>query len=325
MRPTPMRLLTTLLMIAPLPTLAADVLALDKDGGRLHVIDLDSFKLRHSIAVGPGAHEVIASRDGRLAYVALYGDQQQVGHTLVEVDLAKGAVSRSIDTTPLLRPHGLARAGDNIYFTAELNRVVARFNPAEGRVDRVLGVGRDVTHMVEIAADAQQLFTADMMSNSVSRLDFRVQAPLPKLTHYAVGDKPEGLALHPDGKQAWVGLNGEGKVQVLDIDSGKILANLPAGSYPARIEFSTDGKLAFVIDPKESRLLVFDVATRTQRHAHAIAGVPLGILPSSDPARVLLTLVEAGDVAEVDVATGKVLRRVALGKVADGIALAATL
>lgn len=300
---------------------AADILALDKEGNRLHVIDRDSFTLRHSVRIGLGAHEVIASQDGRRAYVAQYGDQSLVGQTLTEVDLVEGKVLREIDTAPLLRPHGLARAGANIYFTAEHNRVVARFNPAEGKVDRIFGIGGEISHMVEIAPDGQQLFTADMLSNSISRLDFRVQAPFPALSHYAVGEKPEGLAIHPKGKEAWVGLNGEGKVQVLDLDAGKVVASFAAGTYPARIEFSADGEQAFVIDPQASQLLVFDVKKRTRLHAHKIEGVPLGLLPGAS-GRIFLTLVKAGDVVEVDTATGEILRRVDVGMVSDGIALA---
>lgn len=299
------------------------ILALDKDGGRLHIIEESAFTLRHSVDVGRGAHEVIAARDGRSAYVALYGDAHDAGHTLVEVDLDAGDVKRRIDTAPLLRPHGLARAGDNIYFTAELNRAVARFNPETGTVDRIYGIGHEATHMLEIAADGQQLFTTDLMSGSVSHLDFRAKSPLPALKHYPIGDKPEGLALHPDGTQAWVGLNGEGQLRVLDLATGKVVASLPAGSYPARVEFSRDGRYAFAIDPHESRLLVFDVAERRQLHAHRIEGVPLGIAPASTPDRIFLTLVKAGEVVDVDIVRGTVLRRVAVGQVADGIALAA--
>ena len=301
---------------------AADLLALDKAGGQLHVIDLDDFKLRHSVPVGHAPHEVIASADGRRAFVAIYGDAQVIGHELVEVDLARGEVVRRIDTLPLQRPHGLARAGNNIYFTAELSRALGRFNPAEGRVDRIHGIGGDLAHMVEISADGQQLFTADLLSGTVSRLDFRAQQPFPKLSMYAVGDKPEGLALHPDGRQAWVGLNGEGKIAVLDLERGEVVARLPAGSYPARVEMSRDGRLAFAIDPKESQLLVFDVASRTRLHAHTIAGVPLGILPGDTAGQVFLTLVEAGEVVEVDAQSGRVLRRLDVGQVADGITLA---
>lgn len=319
MHPVPLLLS---LFLLPSAAVAADILALDRDGGRLHVIDAGTFRLRHSVPVGSGAHEVVAMRDGRTAWVALYGDAQAAGHTLVELDIDAGQVRRRIDTAPLLRPHGLARAGDNIYFTAELNRAVARINPETGTVDRVYGIGREATHMLEIAPDEQQLFTTDMLSRSVSRLDFRVQSPLPALRHYDVGDKPEGLALHPDGRHAWVGLNGEGAVRVLDVESGAVVATLPAGSYPARIEISRGGRYAYVIDPHASRLLVFDTATRAQVHAHAIEGVPLGMAAGETEGRLFLTLVKAGAVVDVDALAGTVLRRADVGQVSDGIVVA---
>ena len=316
----PASALAALALALASPATAGDILAVDRDGGRLLVVDRETFTLRHAVPVGTHPHEVIASTDGRRAYVAMYGHKDAPGHELVEVDLASGTVARRIDTSPLQRPHGLARADGNIWFTAESNRVLGRFNPAEGRVDRVQGIGADIAHMVELAPDGQQLFTADMLSGSVTRLDFRVPQPFPKLTRYAVGERPEGLAVLPDGRHLWVGLNGEGVVRVLDIESGDAVATLEAGSQPARIELSGDGKLAFVIDPQASRLLVFDVATRTRRHAHVIDGVPLGMLPDATGAKIVLTLAAAGALAEVDVATGTVLRRVDVGQVADGIA-----
>jgi DNA-binding beta-propeller fold protein YncE len=315
-------LLATLSAFASMSQAGDTLLALDRDGGRLHLIDVDSFELRQTLDVGQAPHEVLAMPGGR-AYVALYGDQQNVGHMLVEIDIAQGKVARRIDTSPLLRPHGLVRAGDNLYFTAELNRAVGRFNPQSGLVDRVLGIGRDISHMIEIAPDGQQLFTADMLSGSVSRIDFRVQQPTPALTHYSIGDKPEGLAITPDGRELWVGLNGEGKLKVLDLASGSIVAELAAGSQPARVKITPDGKYALCIDPQQSQLLVFDIANRKLAHTHRIAGIPLGMVPTADSRRVYSTLVEAGALAEIEIETGKVLRRVELGAVSDGMALAA--
>lgn len=306
------------------PVQAADLLAIDRVGGRLHVVSLEDFRLRHSIKVGSSPHEVIASADGKRAYVAMYGDAEYPGKELVEVDLGSGEVVRRIDVSPLARPHGLARAGENIYFTSEMHRVLGRYNPGQNAVDRVLGIGGDLPHMLEIAADGQQLFTTDMLSGTVSHLDFRAHAGFPKLHSYPVGDKPEGLAIHPDGKQAWVGLNGEGRIAVLDLETGEVIARLPAGKQPARLEFSRDGSLAFGIDPHESRLLVFDVAGRTLRHSHVVEGVPLGMAPGARADRLFVTLAGAGAVAELDVATGKVLRRVDVDKVADGLAIAGT-
>lgn len=316
-----MRAIVPLLFLLA-PAVQADTLvAVDRDHGRVHVVDVDTFTPRGTIEVGHHPHEVLATSATR-AWVALYGDGSQPGHELVEIDLAAAKVLRRVDTLPLMRPHGLVRAGDNVYFTAEANRAVGRLNPAEGRIDRVLGLGRDVTHMIDIAPDGQQLFTADMLSGTVTRIDFRAGKPLPELASFAVGDKPEGLAVHPDGKQAWVGLNGEGTIKVLDLATGTVAATLAAGSQPARLRFTPDGRYALSIDPQASKLLVFDVAARKLAFEHVIEGVPLGMAPSADGKRVFVTLAAAGGVGEVEIATGRLLRRADLGSVSDGIGLA---
>ena len=313
-------LATALAASLALPAQAGDILAVDRDGGRLHVIDRDTFVLRHSVAVGIHPHEVIASADGRKAFVAVYGNKEAPGHELVEVDLADGRVVRRIDTTPLQRPHGLARVGDAIWFTAETSRALGRFDPVAGRIDQVHGIGQDVAHMVEASSDGRQLFTADMLSGTVTRIDFRVPQPFPKLTHYPVGERPEGLAVMPDDRHVWVGLNGEGRVRVIDLEGGDPVAEFEAGAQPARIELSGDGRRAFVIDPQASRLLVFDTATHQPLYSHVVDGVPLGMLPDATGGKIVLTLAAAGAVVEVDVASGRVLRRVDVGQVADGLA-----
>jgi len=308
-----------LLFLAP-AVQAGTLIAVDRDRGRIHLVDTDSFQKRATVDVGAAPHEVLPMPGGR-AWVALYGDQQQPGHELVEVELASGQVLRRIDTVPLLRPHGLVRAGENFYFTAEFNRVVARFDPEAGKVDRVFGLGREVTHMIDIAPDGQQLFTADMLSNTLTRIDFRAGKPFPDVHSYQAGERPEGLALRPDGKEAWVGLNGEGTIRVLDLASGKWTADLDAGSQPARIRFTPDGRYGLTIDPQASTLRVIDAVTHRPVHEHRIAGLPLGMAPTGDSKRVYTTLVEAGAVAEIELETGKVLRQLDLGGVSDGIGL----
>ena len=115
-------------------------------------------------------------------------------------------------------------------------------------------------------------------------------------------------------------LNGEGRVRVIDLEGGDPVAEFEAGAQPARIELSGDGRRAFVIDPQASRLLVFDTATHQPLYSHVVDGVPLGMLPDATGGKIVLTLAAAGAVVEVDVASGRVLRRVDVGQVADGLA-----
>src|SRR5687768_14206296 len=138
-----------------------------------------------------------------------------------------------------------------------------------------MGIGESLDHMLALSADGARLFTANLLSVSVTRVDIGAPATAP-LAHATVGARPEGLALSPDGKSLGVGLNGEGKVVVLDAATLAERARFAAGSQPARIRFSPDGKLAFVVDPERSALLVFDAATHALVRTVVVDGVPLG-------------------------------------------------
>jgi YVTN family beta-propeller protein len=304
---------------ASLPALAAppSLLAVDRDGDALLVIDPATLATRHRVAVGESPHEVAGSPDGTLAVVANYGNQAEVGASLSLVDLATGKEER-IDVRPFLRPHGLALREGKLYFTSEATRSVARLDLATRRVDWTMGLGQSIDHMLALSGDGARLYTANMLSDSVTRVDIGGPPHLP-LLHAQVGSKPEGLALSPDGRTLWVGLNGEGRIVVLDALTLAEIARIDAGSQPARIRFTPDGRLAFVVDPQRSALLVFDATTRAQRRSVPIEGVPLGMWPSSDWRHLYLTLAGSGEIARLDLATFEVATRASVGQVADGI------
>ena len=58
-----------------------------------------------------------------------------------------------------------------VYFTAELNRLIARYDPVADQVDWLLGTGQATTHMLVANADASLIFTANIGSNSVSAIE----------------------------------------------------------------------------------------------------------------------------------------------------------
>lgn len=307
------------LVLAATPALSAppSLLAVDREGDALLVLDPATLATRHRVTVGESPHEVAGTADGTLAIVANYGDKEAIGDSLSLVDLATGKEQR-IDVRPFLRPHGLALRDGKLYFTSEATRSVARLDLATRRIDWSMGVGQAIDHMLALSADGTRLYTANMLSDSVTRVDIGGPPHLP-LMHAKVGSKPEGLALAPDGRTLWVGLNGEGKVVVLDALTLAELARMDAGSQPARIRFTPDGRFAFVVDPQRSALLVFDAATRSQLRSVEIEGVPLGMWPSADSRHLFLTLAGSGEVARLDLETFAVAKRASVGQVADGI------
>src|SRR6202166_533707 len=103
------------------------------------------------LPAGPDPHEIIASDDGRLAFISNYGGLDSALNTISVVDLVDRRALPPIDLGALRSTHGLAFAGGKLYFTAETNKVIGRYDPAPERIDWILGTGQDRTHMVAVA------------------------------------------------------------------------------------------------------------------------------------------------------------------------------
>ena len=91
------------------------LLALSKADHTLAIVDPVSLKVLAKLPVGIDPHEVIASSNGKIAYVAIYG-----GGTLHEInvlDLVNRKALPNIDTRPLYGPHDVAYVQDKLWFT----------------------------------------------------------------------------------------------------------------------------------------------------------------------------------------------------------------
>src|ERR1043165_4084253 len=112
---------------------AQKLLGLTKEGA-LAVVDAGTRKVLGTVRTGESPHEVAASQDGKLAFVSNYGGAPP-GNTLSVIDLGAMKELHRVDLGPLRRPHGLWVAGEKLYFTAEANKLVGRYDPDSNRVD----------------------------------------------------------------------------------------------------------------------------------------------------------------------------------------------
>src|SRR3954449_12421256 len=122
------------------------LLVLSKGEHTLAIIDPSNLKVVARVPVGEDPHEVIASSDGKFAYVSNYGSGAY--NTLAVIDLVGHKALPSIDLGPLRGPHGLAFVGGKTWFTAEAAKVIGRYDPAQKKVDWILGTGQNRTHMM---------------------------------------------------------------------------------------------------------------------------------------------------------------------------------
>ncbi|MBV8820917.1 MAG: YncE family protein, partial [Acidobacteriaceae bacterium] len=143
------------------------LLVLNKEEASLAIVDPAAKKVVGRVAVGEGPHEVVVSDDGKLAFVSNYGSRTP-GSTISVIDLPGQKELRRLDLGAIRRPHGLWFAGGKLYFTAELNKLVGRYDPASNQVDWLMGTGQNTTHMVIVTPDLSRMFTANISSNSIS-------------------------------------------------------------------------------------------------------------------------------------------------------------
>ena len=298
------------------------LVALNKADSTLAIIDPSEMKVVSKVATGDSPHEVVLSADGKTAYVANYGAQTP-GSSISVIDLATAKELRRVDLAPLLRPHGLHMLGGKLYFTAETNRVIARYDPVANKVDWLMGTGQNGSHMVVGSSDQKRFYTANIGSNSVTAFEFQGVPPgNSKVTHIAIGKQPEAIDLSPDGKEIWAGLNVEGAIDIVDTATSAFKEKVNIGGRPYRVRFTPDGRFVVNSMVASKELLIIDAATRKEIKRIKLESVPLGIAFSADGKLAFVSVVQPDLVLKINLESGEILGRVDTGKGPDGIAVA---
>jgi YVTN family beta-propeller protein len=296
------------------------LLVLNKLEGKLLLVDPAAKKVIGEVATGNGPHEVTVSADGKLAFVANYGDQTP-GESISVIDLEAKKELRRVNLGALRRPHGIVESKGKIYFTVEMNKAIARYDPAADRVDWLMGTGQDLTHMLVINKEQSKIFTANIFSDSVGVMEPMGQGGNWHYTVIPVGRRPEAIDMSPDGKEVWTAHSQNGGVSVIDTEAKKVVATIPAlTKHSNRLKFTPDGKLVLISDAESSQVLVMDVKARKLVQRIQVGEVPLGIQMAPDGQRAYVACAQAGQVAIIDLAKLTQIDTIDVGSGPDGMA-----
>jgi len=207
--------------------------------------------------------------------------------------------------------------------TTERSQSIAVVDPVAGKVISSIKTEQQGTHMVAVTSDGTTAYTSNIPAGTVTVVDL---AGGKKLRDVAVGGRPEGIALSRDELVLWVGDLEGSRVQAFDTDTFDKLGEVKTGGVPIRVAASPDGRWIVTSNLGAGGLTIIDAVSRTH-----VRDVPLSgdqkagqvtIIFSVD-SRLLYAAETGSDViAEVDVASGKVLRRLPAGKNGDGLAIA---
>jgi YVTN family beta-propeller protein len=301
------------------PPGSAVLLIGNKGEDTVSFVDLASGRELGRSPTGKAPHEIAVSPDGSQAAVVAYG-----GTTVDIFNVAARAKVRAIDLSPNDGPHGIAWLKDGrLVVTTERSQSLTIADPAAGKVIASIKTGQPGTHMVAVSGDGRTAYTANIAGGTVSVVDL---AGGRKLRDLAVGGRPEGIALSVDGRTLWVGDLESPRVQAFDTASFERLAEVATGQVPIRVAASPDGRWIVTSNLGSGSLTVIDAQTRQRVRDITVSGSreagQVTILFAADGR--LLYAAETGrdTVAEVDLASGKVLRRLPAGKNGDGLAIA---
>jgi YVTN family beta-propeller protein len=170
------------------------------------------------------------------------------------------------------------------------------------------------------------LYIANEDHSAVSFLDLgsgRVVREVP------VGPEPEGIGVSPDGKLVVATAEASSTVHFIDAASGRVLATAPVGNRPRAVLFMDGGRRIWISSEQRGLIAVFDAASL--RRVGTIDLVPafadleqvqvVEMHASANGKRVFVAMGRSDRVAELDPASGQVLRSFPTGHRTWGLAL----
>jgi YVTN family beta-propeller protein len=319
------------------------LLVLAKQDRSLAIVDPATLKVVAHVPAGPDPHEVVSSPDGKTAFISNYGFGAY--HTISVVDLAAQKPLYRINLGVLYGPHGLAFAGGELYFTAEVNKVIGRYNPSTRKIDWILGTGQNRTHMVFVSKTRSRIFTSNVNSGTISIIEKTKApgepgpgapppgprpppgAPAPNWNETVVetGVGTEGFDVSPDGRELWAAAAQKGTVSIIDVDRKKVVQTLQENLEGAnRVKFTLDGKYVFVscLRGAAGDLAIFDARSRKLIKRVHLGHGAAGILMQPDGSRAYVSCSPDNYVAVIDLKTLRVIGRIFPGRGPDGLAWA---
>ena len=306
-------------------TPAAALLVLNKGDNTLAIVDPATLKVVGRAPAGADPHEVIASADGKLAFISNYG----AGHTLSVVDLVAQKSLPAVELGALRPPHGLAIADGKIYFTAEGSKVIGRYDPSSHLIDWVLGLGQNRTHMIVVSKDAKHIFTSNVESDTISLIEKSsgpggpgggFGGPPPgggsggPLSNGGQGGPPPGGPGNDNPPPGGPGGPPGGRGQADWTET-----HIAVGHGPEGFDLSPDGKEIWAANSHDGTVSIIDVAKKTVVATLNVPGFANRLKFTLDGKLVLISDLGSSDLLVVDVGSRTEVKRIKLGGGSAGI------
>lgn len=303
------------------------LLVANKGDHTLGIVDPDSGRQIAAVAEpGVTGHEVIASPDGRTAYVPIYGNSGvgrpgTDGQTLAVFDIPTQKLIHTIDFGWPARPHCPIFGPKNgmLYISTELAESISVFDPKTQKLVGSIPTGQTESHMVAITHDGKRAYTANVGPGTVSAIDIETKKviaiiPISKMT--------QRISISMDDKYAFTADQTAPKLAVIDTATNQVKTwvDLPASAYGTAP--TLDGRWLVVAMIGPSKVGVIDLKTMKLARTIDVPKSPQEVLIRPDNSVAYISCDSSGKIAVINLKTWKVDKLIDAGHGADGLAWA---
>lgn len=289
------------------------------------LVDPETRREVGKIVVGVNGHEVAVSKDGRFAYVPIYGNSGvgkpgTDGSSIDVVDVRERKLAYSIDLGKPLRPHEPRVGPDGrLYVTAELSQSLDVIDPETRKVVAENPTGQPESHMFVISPNGRRAYTANVHAGTVSVLDL-VQHKL--VTTIPVSKTVQRISMQPDGLYVFTHDQEAPRIAVIDTLSTTLSTwiDLPEMVYSS--EPTPDGAWLVAAGLK-GHIFVIDLHNRKLAKSFD-APTALGkVLVRPDGEVAYISFLTAGKIEVLDLKSWQLQPSIDLTPGVDGMAWAA--
>src|SRR5581483_7592465 len=317
----PLVLVVAIAMLSVFSARAASrglLLVANKGDQTLGIIDVESGKQVAAVPEGGvTGHEVIASPDGRVAYVPIYGNSGvgkpgTDGTNLVAIDLESRKVVGNLDFSRGVRPHCpmFGPKDGLLYVTTELENAVTVIDPRSLKIVGTIPTGKPESHMLAITHDGRYGFTANVGSGTVSVLDMQARKTL-DVIH--VAPSVQRISISVDDRFAFTSDQSKPQLAVIDTQTRKVTSwvPLPATGYGSAP--TPDGKWLVIAIPGAKQVAVVNLKTMKVEHTVDVPASPQEVLIRPDGAAAYVSCDASRKVAEIQTSNWTVSRLIDAG------------
>jgi DNA-binding beta-propeller fold protein YncE len=275
---------------------------------------------------GVTGHELIASPDGKLAFVPIYGNSGvgspgTDGQLIRVMDLGKRQTIATIDFGRGVRPHCPVfnpKTGV-LYVTTEIENTVSIIDPSTFAIIGSIPTGKPQSHMLVVSHDGRRGYTTNVGSGTVSVLDLEAKQ---LITIIPVTTVVQRISITPDDQRVFTADQTKLRLVVINTATNSVGPSIPLPGLAYGTAGTADGRWLVAALPGVRQVALIDLSILRVVKTLDVPKSPQEVLIRPDGLKAYVSCDKSGQIAVIDLTTWKVEKLIKVGPVADGLAWA---